>query len=243
MKLTRLIIIDGNAPWVRALFLAMPPEIEIRLLHVGQPRVFKKLSDKGWFSARRWQVCGPNSKERWIVIPGWNKFPGISTWLVRRAIMAEGDSALTGVVLALPQYAGVAETTALRPRVYYAHDPFEFYGWDQNQTRTLETRMLKATEATFAISQLLRDDLAVRTQQPIFYSPNAVSSEFVEKLNQDDATVPAELAAIPRPIVGCTGQINESYDWAMLAELVTLMMTCRSCSSDRSRMFQSNSDL
>ena len=83
--------------------------------------------------------------------------------------------------------------------------------------------MLKATEATFAISQLLREDLQSRTDRPVIYSPNAVSSEFVDRMRGKDLSLPADLAAVPRPIVGCTGQINETYDWPMLAELVSAM--------------------
>ena len=143
----RLVVLDGNAAWVRSLFLAMPEEIEIRILHVGQPRVFRDLSQKSWLAARRWQGCGPNASERWIIIPGWNKSPGISTWLTRRAVVsaAGADPSSTGVVFSLPQFVGVAETTSLRPRIYYAHDPFEYYGWDPMKTRSLETRMLNAS--------------------------------------------------------------------------------------------------
>jgi glycosyltransferase involved in cell wall biosynthesis len=221
----RLIVLDGNAPWVRSLFLAMPTEIEVRIIHVGQPQVFRKLSEQNWLAARRWQSCGPNASERWIIIPGWNKAPRLSTWLTHRAVAAAAgdDAQSTGVVFALPQFAGVAERSTLRPRVYYAHDPFEFYDWDREQTRAMETRMLNGTEATFAISQLLRDDLQARTDRPVFYSPNAVSPDFVHRMRTEDMQSPADLTDISRPIVGCTGQINETYDWPMLAGLVSAM--------------------
>jgi len=224
-RLRRLVVLDANAAWVRSLFLAMPAEIEIRIIHIGQPEVFRKLSKQSWFSARRWQRCGPNASERWIVIPGWNKAPTISTWLTNRAVNAAafGEMQSTGVVFALPQFAGVAEGTRHRPRIYYAHDPFEFYGWDPAWTRALESRMLKATEAVFAISRLLRDDLQPRSGRPVYYSPNAVSADFVTRMQGADSAIPADLASVRRPIVGCTGHINESYDWAMLAELASAM--------------------
>ncbi len=228
--LRRLVVFDANAAWVRSLFLAMPPGIDVRLIHVGQPAVFRKLSNQSWLNARQWQICGPHARERWIIIPGWNKYPGASTWLAHRAALAaaaeKNDDGMTldpksvGIVLGLPQYAGVAESVSLRPRVYYAHDPFQFYGWDREQTCRLEDRMLKATELTFAISRVLRDDLLCRSVNPVFYSPNAVSADFVTELrNEKKAARPDDLSGIVMPIVGCTGQINDSYDWDLLGEL------------------------
>jgi glycosyltransferase involved in cell wall biosynthesis len=223
MKISRLIVVDGNAPWVRSLFLAMPPEIHVRFLRVGQPLVFKQLSDKPWWTARRWQPLGPNAEQRWVIIPGWNKAPAISTWLTRRAATAAARGSNAAVIFTLPQYAGVAETTQLRPRVYYAHDPFEYYGWDREWTRQLESRMLQAVELTFSISRLLRDELALRALRGVHYSPNAVSSQFLTELRKSDSEIPPDLANIARPIVGCTGQINETYDWPMLGELAARM--------------------
>ena len=51
------------------------------------------------------------------------------------------------------------------------------------------------------------------------YSPNAASIEFIERLSKPVGPVPADLAALPRPIVGCIGQINRSYDWDLIAGL------------------------
>jgi glycosyltransferase involved in cell wall biosynthesis len=83
--------------------------------------------------------------------------------------------------------------------------------------------MLQTATVTFAISRVLRDDLAARTQQPVLYSPNALSSDFITAMRPGQSFVPAELLNLPRPIVGCTGQINETYDWAMLGELADRM--------------------
>lgn len=224
MIISRLIIIDGNAPWVRSLFLAMPPEIQVRFLRAGQPGVFRRLSDKPWPIARRWRSCGPNASERWIIIPGWNKAPAVSTWLTTRAASAAaGNEPGAAVVFTLPQYAGVAEKLTIHPSVYYAHDPFEHYAWDKDRTRELEDRMLHAADMTFAISRRLRDDLAARTTHTVIYSPNAVSADFITAMDCAHIQRPADLAEIPRPVVGCTGQINETYDWAMLSELAALM--------------------
>ena len=224
MKISRLIVVDGNAPWVRSLFLAMPPEISVRFLRIGQPNVFRKLSDQSWPTARRWQPCGQGASERWIIIPGWGKAPSLSSWLTKRAVKtAIEDPAATAVIFTLPFYAPIAETSRCRSRVYYAHDPFEFYDWDKQRTRELESRMLDACDVTFAISRALRDDLTARTNRPVLNSPNAVSSSFVAAMRNMETDIPGDLAGISRPIIGCTGQINETYDWPMLAELANLM--------------------
>jgi glycosyltransferase involved in cell wall biosynthesis len=197
--------------------MAMPADVEVRILHVGQPQVFKRLSQKKFLQARRWQPCSPNVSERWVIIPGWNKFPRVSTWLALRAVAsAVDDRASTALVLALPQYAGVAEGSNLRPRVYYAHDPFEFYDWNKDQTRALESRMLKSTEMTFAISRLLREDLAPRTDHPVYYSPNATGSAFIDRMREGNEEFPRDLEKIRHPLVGIIGRINETYDWPML---------------------------
>ena len=47
----------------------------------------------------------------------------------------------------------------------------------------------------------------------------AVSAAFLERL-RGEVAVPAELHDEVRPIVGCTGQINSTYDWPLIAEVV-----------------------
>jgi hypothetical protein len=232
-RFRRLVVLDGNAPWVRSLVLAMPPEIDIRFLRVGKLAFMRSATRKPWRELRKWHSTGSRGVERWVIIPGWRTSPRISTWLVKRAVLSAVDTHLSGqskanrsstaVIFTLPQYAGVAEGITDVVRAYDAHDAFEFYAWEKKLTQHLQTRLLQACDVTFGVANALCDDLRARTLRPVRYSPMAVSSHFITALADPNLQCPVELAALPRPIIGCTGFINETYDWEMLSQLTTLL--------------------
>jgi glycosyltransferase involved in cell wall biosynthesis len=74
--------------------------------------------------------------------------------------------------------------------------------------------MLDGCQMTFAVSRQLQEDLAARTSRPVEYLPNAVSADFISA-SQASCEAPADLRR-GKPIVGCTGTINDAYDWDMI---------------------------
>jgi glycosyltransferase involved in cell wall biosynthesis len=118
----------------------------------------------------------------------------------------------------LPQYAAVAEQIQAPCVVYHAYDPYLAYDWDQAMIADSERRMLKRADLVFAVAEALSDDFRKTAAVPVFTLRNAVSASFIERLKQT-LPAPGDLAKIPHPIVGCTGQINKSYDWEAIVAI------------------------
>jgi glycosyltransferase involved in cell wall biosynthesis len=213
------VIIDGNMSWVRSLVEVLP-ETRAFLFRSYAPSFYQRDPApliRGFFG---WSKQDERISERFIVVPGWTRFFRLSTAAVihacRRLINRIGNP--YAIVYTLPQYAGIAERMKGQFNLYYAYDPYRFYDWNQEQIGRLEQRMLNCCDASFAISKKLQQDFQKLTSRPVFYSPNAVSPDFVDRLSRDSA-LPPDMAGIPRPIVACIGQINNTYDWNLIDSL------------------------
>jgi hypothetical protein len=207
-----ILLIDGNASWVRSLFAAMKNQTRVRALRIHS----------GWkvINIQSWQPQPDGIIDRSFTVPGWTRFPALSTALLRGAIRNSIDRlSIDLVVYTLPFYAEVAEKFSGRIRqIYYAFDPYRFYDWNPDRTAILERKMVRSCDATFAVSQALVEDLCKISDRPVIYSPNATSNGYVEAL-AGTGPVAEELSALPRPIIGCVGQINQSYDWPLIGSL------------------------
>jgi len=135
---------------------------------------------------------------------------------VRRLLRELPDT--DAIVYTLPQYAGIAERIRGPLCAYFAFDPYRFYDWEPRATAALERRMLNRADVVFAISEALSEDFRNQTQTPVVTCRNAVSRSIIERIRQP-SPMPPDLGKLPRPIVGCTGQINRTYDWELIAAL------------------------
>ncbi len=218
----RLIILDANASWVRSLFLAMPADVEFYFFRVYQFQQYGTSAERPWFDALRWRKTGPRIWQQTVPIPGWSRFSGLSTAIVvglcRLLISRIGSP--WAIVYTLPQYAGVAAWLSHHRGVYDAHDTFRHYDWDRQKTIALERQMLSHVRIAFAVARLVQDDLQADAREvgvstPVEYLPMAASRSFVEAMGRHSHPRPGDLP--PGKVVGCTGQINRSYDWALIA--------------------------
>jgi hypothetical protein len=220
MNRTRILVVDGNAGWVRSLFLAMRADVEVAFVRAYHPGFFKAAVGKSIVHGRGRGKIQDNIWDEYALIAGWTRFGGVSERLLlsrcRKIIRRWGGC--EAVVFTLPQYAGVAERMTGVPRIYYAFDPYEYYEWDKAVTRATEDRLLATCETSVAISRKLEDDFRPRVRGALAYSPNAVSDSFVAALRAG-VEPPADIAALPRPIIGCTGQINMTYDMDLIEAL------------------------
>lgn len=221
VSVRRILVVDGNAPWVRSLFLAMPDGVQVAMVRPYHPKMFRSaLGSSPLWGCNARRTIREGVWEEHAVVAGWTKFPRLSQQMLRRrcekAVKHMGGC--DAAVFVIPQYAELAGTFRGVHRVYYAYDPYLFYDWDGDATRALEDRMLKTCELSVAISRKLEEDFRPRTAGRLIYSPNAASDAFVAAM-QARPGAPADLSAIGRPIVGCTGQINASYDWDLINAL------------------------
>lgn len=157
--------------------------------------------------------------QRRVYVPGWTRFHRSSTARVTGRLRR---LAADVIIYTAPQYIDVAEDVRGPLCVYYAHDAFRFYDWDANTTSALERRMLDRADIVVAVSDTLGDDFRQMTRTPVIVSRDAVSKSFLDLL-VNPLDLPEDLARVRRPIVGCTGNINRSYDWDLIGTLANRM--------------------
>jgi Glycosyl transferases group 1 len=204
----KLLLLDNTAPWIVSLFdAAAASGANVRAIRPRSLGAPKSATDSV-------------NTARKVVVPGWTRFTNLSTYLVARTVrqMLRRHPDTNAIVYTLPLYAGVAERINGPLCAYFAFDPYRFYDWDPNTTSALERRMLDRANIVFAVAEALSEDFRNQTQAPVVTCRNAVSRAFIERMRQPP-TPPRELAKVRRPIVGCTGQINRSYDWDLIADL------------------------
>lgn len=217
-----LVVVDNGAPWVRSLFAAMPPDVAVHNLRINSLGAggFRALAAAcKIFSVEQ---IGPNQWQHYTVIPGWSRAYRISTTIaaakVRRLVRRlRGGRAV--VVYNCPQLADVARKLAgAAAQVYHVNDAFRYYAWDSAQVAQWESQLLSCCSLGLASSQGIAADLRADGFQNIAYFPNAVSSSFLGRMQQPPQSLP-DLAGEKGFIVGCTGQINRSYDWRLIEGL------------------------
>lgn len=218
----KIIVIDGNAAWVRSLFLAMTDEVEVYFLNIESiPYVCKTLK-KSWRQMFKAHKMPRGVSDQRVLVPGWTKFFSLSSRILsnrcRRLIARIGEPA--AIVYTTPYYARLTQRFERLTNIYYAHDPFKFFGWNVEQVEKLEQEMLDRCDVVFAISKQLELDFKQQTKSPVYHSPNAVSQSFIHAFQQSGDEIPTDMAAIPRPIVGCVGQMTCTvYDWQLIHQL------------------------
>jgi glycosyltransferase involved in cell wall biosynthesis len=216
-----ILLLDGEPPWVRALFAAMPPNVTIHAfrpigLAVAGRRPLRLIH------CGRWRQTAPRWFEHAVLIPSWSKTPRLTSaicafHLGRRLDDLDGGAV---VVFTLPHYSRLASRWPAVPKVYFAYDPYECYtGWNPAAIETGESEMLAHCDAAFAISPALADDFRQRTERPVFVQPNGVAESFLTAFDSP-LPPPDDLPPGGLPVVGCVGQISRAYDWELLDGLV-----------------------
>lgn len=216
-----LVLVDGNAPWVRALFNAMPPHVQVSAFRTCGPiaairRPIAYLRDKRWRTVdQRWQ-------EQTVLVPSWSRLPRLTTacWARRiRQCRAPAHGEMV-IVYTLPYYSGLVPKFASVPQVYFAFDPYGCYsGWDPQVVADGEKRLLSQCDAAFAISTALADDFRKQAACPVYVQPNGISQQFLQAFDVQNPA-PDDLPEGGAPVVGCVGQIGRAYDWDLLDAVV-----------------------
>jgi hypothetical protein len=217
----RLLVIDGNAPWVRSLFAGMPGEVAVDLLRVYSAADYVRNRRGPMKQVFRWRQLDDRTRELTVLVPGWTRAYSVSSAIVQSVVRSARRDPVpaNAVVFTTPFYARVGKSFPGVNRSYFAYDPFLAYDWDHTSIARWEKELLTECESVFAISHDLAGDFGAIRSRPVHYLPNAVAASFVERLSSQREPVPEDLADLPRPIIGCVGQINRSYDWDLIATI------------------------
>ena len=175
--------------------------------------------------------CKPDRSKRNVYLrhPGWSRAFALSSKLAAKRIIQNLDctpNTINWVIYTVPQYAHVAELVAAHPgrekvrQAYYAFDWYQGYAWDATAVKRLEGRLFKTCDRIIAVSKRLADDFAAASGRACRYLPNAVSETFLAAA-ASGLPRPADIPAAPPGglLVGCTGQMNNSYDWDLIESL------------------------
>lgn len=130
----------------------------------------------------------------------------------------------TALVVTIPQYLPLVRLLHRQmPAFYYCSDDYRSYvGWGSDRMRRLEGEMLKLCEGAFFVSKALADRaIADYDIDPVgvHVSMNGTEPRF---LATDENDVPDVVRALPRPIVGVVGAINERIDLDLLLRVAAL---------------------
>jgi glycosyltransferase involved in cell wall biosynthesis len=215
-----VLLMDANAPWVRSLFEAMPPDVNVWAFRpCGPSAAVRRPAEIA--RTRRWQETRPRWVERTIVVPSWSKAPRLTTAVCRFGVGRRLRRVENPVIVyTLPYYSGLARYWLGVPRVYFAYDPYGCYtGWDAAAVAAGERAMIARCDAAFAISPALAEDFRKLGDRPVFVQPNGVSEQFVARFD-GPLPPPDDLPVGGPPVVGCVGQISRAYDWDLLDVLI-----------------------
>jgi glycosyltransferase involved in cell wall biosynthesis len=215
-------VVNANNAWVRSLSAAMPEPWVVCQHRIYAPQWLPG-GARDLLKCLRPRQIGPRIFERWAVVPGWNKFPRVSTAIVRGILSQTGRSRHDGtaILYTFPFYSRVAKAFASARngvlQAYWAHDAFAFYGFPKGFIASHERELVPLCTLHFAMTPLLVEDYHDKfPDQPFGLLRDAVSKEFLTKATRKPCAVMAKIRERGHPVVGSIGQINNSYDWDMI---------------------------
>lgn len=135
-------------------------------------------------------------------------------WLRRRLGLTRFD-----LWTFLPNTADYVGTLGERASVYYCVDEWSLFSYlDEHATKAAEARLLAKVDACFAINHALAD--AKRAHNPRTHvSPHGVDHALFATALDDATAVPADVAALPRPLIGFYGTLQDWVDYELIAAL------------------------
>lgn len=159
---------------------------------------------------------------------GYHRFPisvasGFGPRQARRLQRRSGDSS-TPLVCTTPYYAPVAERWP-GPVIYYQTDlTVEYAGVDKKQVRALDRRLCRTAVAVCPNSRRIAEYMIADAgcdPDKIAVVPNATREcNVFDRMPDGPGALPADIADLPRPILGVIGNLAANMDWAFLGGAV-----------------------
>ena len=147
----------------------------------------------------------------------WRPLRRLNSNLLTRAIreaLGEGDPPI--VVTTIPNAAGVIGRLGEAASIYYCVDEFsEWPGADRATMLEMERELLGKVDLVIATADKLFDDKSARHPR-VRLLKHGVDWE---RFRSPEGKAPAELLALPRPLLGCVGLIDERIDVERVVDL------------------------
>jgi uncharacterized SAM-binding protein YcdF (DUF218 family)/glycosyltransferase involved in cell wall biosynthesis len=143
------------------------------------------------------------SLRRWMAATGFNR-PITWTFLptpLARDLVMRLDSELT---------------------IYYCIDDLASSSPEARRIASSEEQVFREADLVFVTSEKLRQR-AARSSEHVHFFPFGVSLDGFERVREADEPPPADIAALPRPIVGYVGGLHQWVDRDLLCEVARRM--------------------
>ncbi|WP_254053880.1 glycosyltransferase [Singulisphaera sp. GP187] len=172
----------------------------------------------------------PNLWEHELVLPtGWMKrFPTLGMRPIRRTIQhwhqRHAPDARLALVMSYPYYLHLS--ASLRPdfQIYYNIDDYSLY-WPAyaDQIKMLERKAALESDLTICVSRVRAEELRAAVPEAaakIRHLPHgAPTTSLTEHPWELPAPPPADIASLPRPLLGFVGSVEDRLDWKLLIRL------------------------
>lgn len=183
-----------------------------------------------WSRACRTQRIGPRLWHCQHVLPsGWMKrFPRLGMRPIARSARRWRDGlpgpTRTALVMSYPYYLTLRDLLRPDVLVYYNIDDYSLY-WPREAERTaeLERKAVRESDLTICVSRLRTHELQAAVPEAadrIHHIPHGAPSHFLaDRPLVAPEPAPADLAALPRPLLGYIGSLEDRVDWALMDAL------------------------
>ncbi|MDR3632814.1 MAG: glycosyltransferase [Isosphaeraceae bacterium] len=183
-----------------------------------------------WAWGRALSQCGPRLWQRELVLPsGWMKsFPALGMRPIGRSIRSwwreHAPAGRLALVMTYPHYLYLRDIVKPDYQIYFNIDDYTQYWprWAQ-RVSVLEQQAVREADVTVCVSRLRAEELRAAVPaaaERIRHLPHGSPTNMLSEHPWDHpATPPADLAAMPRPLLGYVGNLEDRVDWRLLDRL------------------------
>ncbi len=226
-----LVVADASWPWTENLFAPLA-EFGVRVLLIKacdwrnawqQRRPFGD-----WLCPRR-RVSDRHWEQTIVLPPGWMKtYPRIGmcpiSWAIRDWRRSLPDRRPLALAISYPYYLALRDQVHPDVLLYYNTDDYGLY-WTsrRDSVKSLERRAVGEADLSIFIARLRADELRAAVPEAadrIVHLPLGAPSTAIAPAPQAlPAASPADIAHLPRPLLGFVGSLEDRIDWGLLEHL------------------------
>ncbi|WP_435006911.1 glycosyltransferase [Tundrisphaera lichenicola] len=229
----RIALAVADAGWFTTenLFREVPEDrASTLLLQCADYRVAWNKGWRPWAGSRALEKSGARQWRREVVLPsGWMKsYPKIGMRpigrVVRRWRHREAGGDPLALVLTYPFYIHLARMVLPDRLVYLAVDDYRLY-WPKSAelVTTLEHKTVREADLTACTSMVRAEELRKAVPEAadrIVHLPHGAPSSSIPDRPRDlPDDPPADLAHLPRPLIGYIGTLEDRVDWALMLRI------------------------
>jgi glycosyltransferase involved in cell wall biosynthesis len=217
-----LCVLDANWDSTLQLFRALGDRMPLYLVKTttfGQARA-TGVSIRSCLKAQ--QLSARHYLRRFAFPPGWfSALAPVALPLLAACIRREMSSlglGLAGTIITYPQYLPVLKRLNPAKAAYYCVDDYRCYWPDRAaKLEALENQVVDAVDLVLCTAKFMQEEFKRRVPgaaAKIQHLPNGTRESFLasEPLRKPDP-LPADIAHLPRPILGYLGLLNGRINW------------------------------